>query len=113
MATTPAFLRGGPRFYFFTGKGGVGKTSIACATAVRLAAAGKRVLLVSTDPASNIGQVFGVAIDAGTTPIPDVPGLWALEIDPESAAVAYRERVLGPLRGTFCLGGNAASVALG
>ena len=56
------FLEQPPRFLFFTGKGGVGKTSIACATAIQLAEAGKRVLLVSTDPASNVGQVFGVSI---------------------------------------------------
>ena len=101
MTSTPAFLRDGPRFFFFTGKGGVGKTSIACATAVRLAEEGQRVLLVSTDPASNIGQVFGIDLGAGTTVVPDVPGLWALEIDPDAAAAAYRERVLGPLRGTL------------
>jgi arsenite-transporting ATPase len=99
MVTTPAFLLGAPRFYFFTGKGGVGKTSIACATAVRLADQGRRVLLVSTDPASNVGQVFGLTIGAQITAVPDVPRLQALEIDPEQAAVAYRERVLGPLRG--------------
>ena len=101
MANPAAFLRAGPRFYFFTGKGGVGKTSIACATAIRLADEGKRVLLVSTDPASNIGQVFGVSIGSSITPVQEVPGLWALEIDPEQAAVTYRERVIGPLRGTL------------
>ena len=56
------FLQQPPRFLFFTGKGGVGKTSIACAAAVQLADAGQRVLLVSTDPASNVGQVFGIDI---------------------------------------------------
>ena len=56
------FLEQPPRFLFFTGKGGVGKTSIACATAIQLAEAGRRVLLVSTDPASNVGQVFEVSI---------------------------------------------------
>ena len=59
------FLEALPRFVFFTGKGGVGKTSIACATAIDLAARGRRVLLVSTDPASNVGQVFGVEIGNG------------------------------------------------
>ncbi|TFC93148.1 arsenical pump-driving ATPase [Cryobacterium breve] len=93
------FLADAPRFLFFTGKGGVGKTSIACASAVRLAEAGASVLLVSTDPASNVGQVFGVSIGNTVTPIAAVPGLWALEIDPEQAAEQYRERIVGPVRG--------------
>ncbi|NMQ29867.1 arsenical pump-driving ATPase [Candidatus Accumulibacter phosphatis] len=93
------FLTNPPRFLFFTGKGGVGKTSIACAAAVRLAAAERRVLLVSTDPASNVGQVFGVAIGNRITPITAVPGLDALEIDPQAAAQVYRDRLLGPVRG--------------
>ena len=93
------FLEDAPRFLFFTGKGGVGKTSVACATALTLARAGKTVLLVSTDPASNVGQVFGVTIGNAVTAIPDVPGLFALEIDPEQAAEAYRERIIGPVRG--------------
>lgn len=93
------FLEDAPRFIFFTGKGGVGKTSVACATSLALARAGKRVLLVSTDPASNVGQVFGVTIGNSVTPIPDFPGLSALEIDPEQAVEAYRERILGPVRG--------------
>lgn len=95
------FLQLPPRFLFFTGKGGVGKTSIACATAIQLAEAGKRVLLVSTDPASNVGQVFGVDIGNRVTPIPAVPRLSALEIDPEAAASAYRERLVGPVRGVL------------
>ncbi len=93
------FLEDAPRFLFFTGKGGVGKTSIACATAIALAEAGGRVLLVSTDPASNVGQVFGVAIGNRITPIDAVPRLSALEIDPEAAAQAYRDRIVGPVRG--------------
>ncbi|WP_141937386.1 arsenical pump-driving ATPase [Microbacterium sp. SLBN-154] len=93
------FLANAPRFLFFTGKGGVGKTSVACATAVHLATLGQRVLLVSTDPASNLGQVFGIAIGNAVTEIPSVPGLDALEIDPAQAADAYRERIIGPLRG--------------
>jgi arsenite/tail-anchored protein-transporting ATPase len=93
------FLEHPTRFYFFTGKGGVGKTSIACATAIRLARAGKQVLLVSTDPASNLGQVFGLQIGASVTAVPSVPGLDALEIDPEQVAQAYRERTLAPVRG--------------
>jgi arsenite-transporting ATPase len=90
-----------PRYLFFTGKGGVGKTSIACATAIQLAEAGKNVLLVSTDPASNVGQVFSVDIGNRITPILAVPRLSALEIDPEAAAHAYRERLVGPVRGVL------------
>ena len=93
------FIEALPRFVFFTGKGGVGKTSIACATAIDLAARGRRVLLVSTDPASNVGQVFGVEIGNRVTPIPAVPHLSALEIDPQAAAQAYRDRIVGPVRG--------------
>ncbi|MFX1787229.1 arsenical pump-driving ATPase [Prescottella equi] len=93
------FLDGAPRFLFFTGKGGVGKTSIACASAVALTREGKKVLLVSTDPASNVGQVFGLSIGNTITDVPAVPGLSALEIDPEQAADAYRERIIGPVRG--------------
>ncbi len=90
-----------PKFVFLTGKGGVGKTSLACATAVGLADAGKKVLLVSTDPASNVGQVFGVEIGNHLTAIASVPGLDALEIDPEAAAAAYRDRIVGPMRGVL------------
>ncbi len=97
------YLASPTRFYFFTGKGGVGKTSIACATAIRLAGLGKRVLLVSTDPASNVGQVFGLQIGATITAVPSVPGLDALEIDPEEVAGAYRERTLAPVRGLLPL----------
>jgi arsenite-transporting ATPase len=93
------FLSQAPRFLFFTGKGGVGKTSIACATAVQLADAGQRVLLVSTDPASNVGQVFGIEIGNHITAVPQVPRLFAMEIDPQAAAQAYRDRIVGPVRG--------------
>jgi arsenite-transporting ATPase len=86
------------RHLFFTGKGGVGKTSVACATAVALADAGRRVLLVSTDPASNLDEVLGVALGTRPTPVPSAPGLSALNLDPEAAARAYRERVVGPYR---------------
>ena len=87
------------RLLFFTGKGGVGKTSVACATAVALADQGKIVLLVSTDPASNLGQVFGVTIGEHLhTAIPGVSGLYALNINPEAAAQAYRDRIVGPVR---------------
>jgi arsenite-transporting ATPase len=95
------FLNKPPRFLFFTGKGGVGKTSIACATAIQLAEAGQRVLLVSTDPASNVGQVFGISIGNHITAIANVPGLAALEIDPQAAAQAYRDRIVGPVRGVL------------
>ncbi|POZ50491.1 arsenical pump-driving ATPase [Methylovulum psychrotolerans] len=93
------FLDQAPRFLFFTGKGGVGKTSVACATAIQLADAGRQVLLVSTDPASNVGQVFGITIGNQITAIPAVPRLAALEIDPQAAAQAYRDRIVGPVRG--------------
>ena len=92
------FLKSSPRFIFFTGKGGVGKTSLACATAVRLATEQKPVLLVSTDPASNVGQVFGEKIGNQVTKIAAVPGLEALEIDPQAAAQSYRDRIVGPVR---------------
>lgn len=93
------FLNQPPRFLFFTGKGGVGKTSIACATAIQLADAGKRVLLVSTDPASNVGQVFGISIGNNITAVPAVANLSALEIDPQAAAQGYRDRIVNPVRG--------------
>lgn len=95
------FIDQPPVYLFFTGKGGVGKTSLACAAAVHLADAGKRVLLVSTDPASNVGQVFGINIGNQVTAIESVPGLSALEIDPQAAAQAYRERIVGPVRGVL------------
>ena len=95
------FLHNPPAFLFFTGKGGVGKTSLSCATAIHLAEHGKKVLLVSTDPASNVGQVFGQAIGNTITRIHGVSGLSALEIDPQQAAQQYRERIVGPVRGTL------------
>ena len=87
------------RILFFTGKGGVGKTSSACATAIGLAEAGKRILLVSTDPASNLDEVLGVHLTSAPTAVPGVARLWALNIDPEQAAHDYRERLVGPVRG--------------
>lgn len=80
------------RILFFTGKGGVGKTSAACATAITLADGGQRVLFVSTDPASNLDEVLGVALAGSPRAVPGVSGLSALNIDPELAAQAYRER---------------------
>ncbi|MDO8179251.1 MAG: arsenical pump-driving ATPase [Undibacterium sp.] len=95
------YLENTPQFLFFTGKGGVGKTSLACATAIKLADAQKRVLLVSTDPASNVGQVFGIAIGNHITPVAAVANLSALEIDPQAAAQVYRDRIVGPVRGVL------------
>lgn len=86
---------------FFTGKGGVGKTSVSCAIAVTLADQGKSVLLVSTDPASNIDEVFSTPLSSTPTAIEAVPGLSALNVDPEAAAAEYRERVVGPFRGVL------------
>ncbi len=86
------------RHLFFTGKGGVGKTSVACATAVALADAGRRVLLVSTDPASNLDEVLGTTLGMRRTAVEGAPRLYALNLDPEAAARAYRDRVVGPYR---------------
>jgi arsenite-transporting ATPase len=94
-----AFLEAPTRFLFFTGKGGVGKTSLACASAIALADDGRRVLLVSTDPASNLDEVLGVRLTSTPTDIASVPRLAALNIDPEAAAAAYREKLVGPYRG--------------
>ena len=89
------------RYLFFTGKGGVGKTSLACATAVALAERGKRVLIVSTDPASNLAQVLDCDVGPTVTGVPSVPRLSAVNIDPDAAAAAYRGRVISPLRPTM------------
>jgi arsenite-transporting ATPase len=92
-------LKNPTRSLFFTGKGGVGKTSLACAAAIALADAGKRVLLVSTDPASNLDEVLEVELGSHPLAVPGVPRLFALNIDPEAAARDYRERMVGPYRG--------------
>ncbi|UPJ61780.1 arsenical pump-driving ATPase [Bradyrhizobium sp. 192] len=84
-------------YLFFTGKGGVGKTSLACATAVALADRGLRVLIVSTDPASNLDEMLEATLSDRPTPVPNVTGLSAMNIDPEAAAEAYRSRVLEQL----------------
>jgi len=89
------------QFTFFSGKGGVGKTSMACATAVRYADDGKRTLIVTTDPASNLADVFEQAIGHQIVPITGVANLWAMEIDPDRAAQEYRERALAPIRAAF------------
>jgi arsenite-transporting ATPase len=95
------FLDRPTRFVFFTGKGGVGKTALSCATALKLADAGKRLLLVSTDPASNLDEMLGVQLTNQPTPIPGAPGMFALNIDPAQAADAYRARVIAPYRSVW------------
>ena len=89
------------QFLFLTGKGGVGKTSTACATAVALADSGKKVLLISTDPASNLQDVFGIELTSTPKAVPSVENLFASNIDPEASAKAYRENVVGPYRDKF------------
>jgi arsenite-transporting ATPase len=98
MISIPEFLTTAPRHLFFTGKGGVGKTSLACASAVLLADQGRRVLLVSTDPASNLDAVLGTELANSPTPVAGVANLQAMNIDPEQATREYRERTVGPYR---------------
>ncbi|MDZ4126351.1 MAG: TRC40/GET3/ArsA family transport-energizing ATPase, partial [Hydrogenophaga sp.] len=93
----PGFASAATRFLFFTGKGGVGKTSLSTATASALADAGQRVLLVSTDAASNLDEMLGVPLSNQPVAVPGVPGLQMLNIDPDTAAEAYRQRVLAQL----------------
>ena len=93
----PGFVVHPSRFLFFTGKGGVGKTSLSTATAIALADAGKRVLLVSTDAASNLDEMLGVPLSNQAVAVPAVSGLHMLNIDPDTAAEAYRQRVLAQL----------------
>lgn len=90
------FFAQAPKHLFFTGKGGVGKTALSCAVAIGLADRGKRVLLVSTDPASNLDEMLGVGLTSAPTPVPGLARLSALNIDPERAAELYRQRVLAP-----------------
>lgn len=87
------------KYLFFTGKGGVGKTSVACSIAVKLADSGKNVLLISTDPASNLQDVFDTELNGKGVPIHQVPGLVVANLDPEEAAREYREAIVAPYRG--------------
>ncbi|MFC0906955.1 arsenical pump-driving ATPase [Clostridium sp. MT-14] len=86
------------KYLFFTGKGGVGKTSAACATAVALADQGKKIMLISTDPASNLQDVFGMDLDNKGVEIKEVPNLIVANLDPEKAAAEYRESVIAPYK---------------
>ncbi|MCX7012273.1 MAG: arsenical pump-driving ATPase [Candidatus Sumerlaeota bacterium] len=95
------FVRSAPRFLFFTGKGGVGKTTLSCATAVALADSGRRVLLISTDPASNLDEVLEARLSSRPLRLESALTLWALNIDPEAAAREYRERMVAPYRGVL------------
>ena len=87
------------KYLFFTGKGGVGKTSVACATALTLADQGKKIFLVSTDPASNLQDVFGIELSSEGTPIQENPNLVVANLNPEAAAKAYRDSVIAPYKG--------------
>jgi len=89
------------QYVFFSGKGGVGKTSMACTQAVRNADEGKRTLIVTTDPASNLADVFEQPIGHQVTPIQGVPNLWAMEIDPDRATQEYVDRAMAPIRAAF------------
>lgn len=93
------FLNKVPKFLFFTGKGGVGKTSMACATAVGLAEKGKKILLISTDPASNLDEVLETKLNSKPVQVNGVANLFAMNINPIEAAGEYRERMVGPYRG--------------
>lgn len=93
------FLEKVPKFLFFTGKGGVGKTSMACATAVGLAEKGSKILLISTDPASNLDEVLETKLNSTPTQVNGVPNLFAMNINPIEAASEYREKMVGPYRG--------------
>src|SRR5512134_2899106 len=89
------------RFLFFSGKGGVGKTSMAAITAVRSAERGKRTLIVTTDPASNLADVFEQPVGHRITAIEGVPALWAMEIDPDRATQEYIDHAMAPIRAAF------------
>ena len=107
-ALIPTLLTHPTRHLFFTGKGGVGKTSLSAATALALADAGKRVLLVSTDAASNLDEMLGVPLRNTPVPVPGAPGLSVLNIAPDNAAEAYRQRVLAQMEAKSTLSERAA-----
>ena len=86
-------------FLFFTGKGGVGKTSTASSLSIALAKEGRKVLLISTDPASNLQDIFGQDLKNEPTKINGAENLYALNLDPEQAAASYKEQMVGPYRG--------------
>ncbi|MEH0147265.1 ArsA family ATPase [Corynebacterium sp. Q4381] len=81
---------------FFGGKGGVGKTTVSAATAVRLAEAGKRVLLVSTDPAHNLGHVWGSTL--ADAPVHLEPNLHGIELDPDKTTQRHLDTVAASMR---------------
>ena len=87
------------KFYFFSGKGGVGKTTMAAASAAHYAAAGKKTLIITTDPASNLADVFEQTIGYDVIPIAGAKNLFAMELDPDKATAEYRERMIAPLKG--------------
>ena len=97
------YLTNPPKNLFFTGKGGVGKTTTSAATAIALADSGKRVLLVSTDPASNLDEVLGLALSAEPAEVPDVPGLFAINVNPvEAAASRWSDLIVESCRMQRC-----------
>lgn len=85
------------RIVFFGGKGGVGKSSTASAYALKQAADGRRTLLVSTDPAHNLGDLFERKLSGGAAKLTD--NLWGMEIDPEEESKRYIEKVKSNLSG--------------
>ena len=101
LSEWPEFLRSAPRHLLFTGKGGVGKTSMACASAIFLNDSGRRILIVSTDPASNLDAVLDTRLSSRPTKVSRASGVDALNIDPEQAAFDYRGRTVAPYRGVL------------